>query len=435
MADQLGIVYTPVEVVDFIIRSVDDILRKEFGRGLTDNNVHILDPFTGTGTFITRLLQSGLITQEALERKYRDEIHANEIVLLAYYIAAVNIENTYHDILSGREEYQAFNGICLTDTFQLREVQGDFKHPRFFPNNCERVEIQKKAPITVIMSNPPYSATQTSANDDAKNMSYPNLEKRIAETYINETNANNKNKVYDAYIKAFRWSSDRLNQEQGGIICFVSSAGWLDGNSMEGFRKCLEREFNSIYIFHLRGNARTQGEQRRKEKDNVFGSGSRAPIAITLLVKNPNAAGGPATIFYYDIGDYLTREQKLSKIRQLRTVANPEFNWRVLTPNKEGDWINPRNTSFSEFTPIGDKTGKEAEKSYFMPVYSMGLQTARDAWCFNSSKTALLNNISNSIKYYNSQVEAFNVAKSEKNIRVEDFIDFESGNFSWATNN
>ncbi len=437
MADRLGIVYTPVEVVDFIIRSVDDVLKKEFSRGLTDENVHILDPFTGTGTFVTRLLQSGLIRPEDLERKYASEIHANEIVLLAYYIAAVNIENVYHDLMAKKNGYRSFDGICLTDTFQLGEpVQGDLFRPNFFPENNESVENQQKAPITVIVGNPPYSAKQTSANDDAQNTSYPELNGRIAETYSKESTATNKNSLYDSYIKAFRWSSDRLDkQRQGGIICFVSNGGWLDGNAQDGFRKCLEREFSSIYVFNLRGNARTQGEQRRKEKDNIFGSGSRAPIAITLLVKNPKASGKRATIHYHDIGDYLTREEKLSKVKQFGTVTNPDFNWDIVKPNEEGDWINKRSDSFSEYTPIGDKNGAEADKSYFESVYSSGVKTSRDAWCFNFSKEKLVGNIRSSIDYYNSQVAEFSKAKSQNNALIaERFIDYDSTRFSWAAN-
>jgi predicted helicase len=221
MVDQLGIVYTPVEVVDYVVHSVDDVLRNEFNRSLTDENVHILDPFTGTGTFITRLLQSGLIKPEDLKRKYLGEIHANEIVLLAYYIAAVNIENTYHSLLSDTQEYQSFDGICLTDTFQLGESkQGNLLISGFFPKNSERVEVQQNAPITVIMGNPPYSVGQKSANDNAQNVSYPELEKRITDTYAKESSANLKKSLYDTYIKAFRWASDRLDETQGGIICF-----------------------------------------------------------------------------------------------------------------------------------------------------------------------------------------------------------------------
>jgi predicted helicase len=281
MVERLGIVYTPVEVVDFIIYSVDDVLKKEFGRNISDENVNILDPFTGTGTFITRLIQSGLIRPEDLKRKYKNEIFANEIVLLAYYIAAVNIENAYHDAL-GTENYVPFDGICLTDTFQLTEDDDDYSD--LFPHNSDLIIKQKGKPITVIMGNPPYSIGQKSANDNAQNQAYPKLDRRIEQTYAKASNAGLNKSLYDAYIKAFRWSADRLG-DNDGIIAFVSNGAWLDGNSTDGFRKSLEREFSKIYVFTLRGNCRTQGELRRKEAGNVFGLGSRTPIAITVLIK------------------------------------------------------------------------------------------------------------------------------------------------------
>ena len=286
--EKLGIVYTPVEVVDFIIRSVGYIIQKEFGRSLSDENVHILDPFTGTGTFITRLLQSGLIKKEDLIRKYRKEIHANEIVLMAYYIASINIENVFHSLMPD-EDYKAFDGICLTDTFQLGEDLEEDNENReamsdVLPQNSERVKEQRKLPITVIMGNPPYSVGQRSANDNAQNLSYPTLEKRIESTYARRTNATNKNSLYDSYIKAFRWASDRLGKK-GGIIGFVTNGAWLDGNAQDGMRKCFEQEFSSIYVFNLRGNQRTSGELSRKEGGKIFGLGSRTPIAITILVK------------------------------------------------------------------------------------------------------------------------------------------------------
>ncbi|HBE01781.1 MAG TPA: DEAD/DEAH box helicase [Spirochaetia bacterium] len=287
MVEKLGIVYTPVEVVDFIIHSVNDILKQEFGRSISDENIHILDPFTGTGIFLTRLLQSGLIDKKDLERKFTKELHANEIVLLAYYIAAVNIENAYHDVLGKDKEYQSFNGICLTDTFQLGE-SGDGIFSEMFPQNSDRVNAQKKAPIRVIIGNPPYSIGQKSANDNAQNQRYPQLDSRIESTYAKESNAGLSKSLYDAYIKAFRWASDRLGNNDG-IICFVSNGAWLDGNSQDGFRTCIEREFSSIYIFNLRGNQRTSGELSRKEGGKIFGSGSRTPIAITLLVKKTRA--------------------------------------------------------------------------------------------------------------------------------------------------
>lgn len=295
LVEQLGIVYTPVEVVDFIIHSVNDVLKQEFGRSISDENVHVLDPFTGTGTFITRLLQSGLIKEKDLERKYRHELHANEIVLLAYYIAAVNIENAYHDQTPdpedgiGTEKYTPFEGIVLTDTFQLGEdEQGDKLFSEMFPKNSERVIRQKNAPIRVIMGNPPYSIGQKSANDNAQNQKYDKLDRRIAETYAKASTAGLNKSLYDAYIKAFRWSTDRLDPANGGIIAFVSNGAWIDGNSTDGFRKIIEKEFDAIYVFNLRGNQRTSGELSRREGGKIFGSGSRTPIAITLLVKKGN---------------------------------------------------------------------------------------------------------------------------------------------------
>lgn len=285
VTEKLGIVYTPVEVVDFIIHSVEDVLQKEFNRSITDENVHILDPFTGTGTFITRLLQSGIIKPEDLARKYTKEIHANEIILLAYYIASINIENVYHDIASGAS-YQPFPGICLTDTFQLGETkEGENLFCEIFPQNSQRVLEQKKTPLRIIIGNPPYSIGQKSANDNAQNQTYPKLEARIAETYVAASEASLNKSAYDTYIKAFRWASDRLDPAHGGIIGFVSNGSWLDGNGLDGFRKCLEREFSSIYVYNLRGNQRTSGELSRKEGGKIFGSGSRTPVAVTILVK------------------------------------------------------------------------------------------------------------------------------------------------------
>lgn len=309
--EKLGIVYTPIECVDFIIHSVNDILVKEFNTSLSDENVHILDPFTGTGTFITRLLQSGLIRKEDMERKYLNEIHCNEIVLLAYYIADVNIEAVYHDIMRP-DHYVNYNGICLTDTFQLAESDQPSFSQEFFRENSEGVLQQKKAPIRVIIGNPPYSVGQKSANDNAQNQSYPILDSRVADTYAQKSIASSVKALYDSYIKAFRWASDRIdNNSDGGVIAFISNGAWLDGSGMDGMRKCLEKEFTSIYVLNLRGNQRTSGELSRKEGGKIFGSGSRTPIAITFLVKNPTKKGQKATIHYHDIGDYLTREQKL----------------------------------------------------------------------------------------------------------------------------
>ncbi len=282
MTEKLGIVYTPVEVVDFIIHSVNDVLKAQFGQTLGSEGVHILDPFTGTGTFITRLLQSGLIAPEQLERKYAEEIHANEIVLLAYYIAAINIEAVYHALSGG--DYKPFEGICLTDTFQLYEKEDLVSS--LLADNSSRRQKQKDLDIRVIVGNPPYSVGQGSDNNDAANVSYESLDQRIQKTYVARSTGNPRS-LYDSYVRAIRWASDRIGEK--GVVAYVSNAGWLDGKAADGLRKSLVDEFTSIHVLHLRGNARTSGEQRRKEKDNVFGQGTRTPVAIMVLVKNPSA--------------------------------------------------------------------------------------------------------------------------------------------------
>jgi predicted helicase len=431
MVEKLGIVYTPVEVVDFIIHSVNDVLKKEFDRSLSDENIHILDPFSGTGTFITRLLQSGLISKEDLPRKYQSEIYANEIVLLAYYIAAVNIENAYHDIMGGAD-YTSFDGICLTDTFQLGESEdGEKLFSEMFPHNSERVMNQKKAPLRVIIGNPPYSVGQKSANDNAQNQKYEKLDARIAQTYAAGTDATNKNALYDSYIKAFRWSTDRLDPKHGGIVCFVSNGSWIDGNSQDGFRKCLEQEFSSIYVFNLRGNARTQGELRRKEAGNVFGGGSRTPIAITLLVKNSGKKIKQAVIHYHEISDYLNREEKLDTIKKLVSILNHKMKLDILNPNEHGDWINHRNNIFETFISIGDKDSNSPDV-YFNSIYSRGLSSARDAWCYNSSNSLVVNNIKRFIDFYNKQRQSFfKQKKTFPDLKVEDFVTYDSAKITW----
>jgi predicted helicase len=442
MVEKLGIVYTPIECVDFIIHSVNDVLKKEFGRTISDENIHILDPFTGTGTFITRLLQSGLIDKKDLRRKYEKELHANEIVLLAYYIAAVNIENAFHDQMGEKSEYASFEGICLTDTFQLGESEkknyiqkSTDELNNIFEQNSGRIQKQKNAPIRVIMGNPPYSIGQKSANDNAQNQEYENLNKRIAETYAEKSNAGLNKSLYDAYIKAFRWSSDRLNEnnENGGIIAFISNGAWLDGNSTDGFRKALEEEFSSIYVFNLRGNQRTSGELSRKEGGKIFGSGSRTPISITLLVKNQNKKVGKAEVFYHDIGDYLSREEKLGIVRKFHSIQNEKIEWKTLEPNEHGDWINERNDAFEEFLPINPEKKFNIQSQSFFSTYSLGLCTNRDAFCYNSSREELKKNISHSIDFYNEQRKAFQKKQKEDHkITPEKFLSYDSTKLNWT---
>lgn len=430
MTERLGIVYTPVEVVDFIIHSVNHLLQKDFGQTLGSKGVHILDPFTGTGTFITRLLQSGLISPKELPHKYKNEIHANEIVLLAYYIAAINIEATYHDLTGG--EYQPYEGICLTDTFQLYEKE-DLISRILVDNSARRVR-QKKLDIRVIFGNPPYSVGQGDANANNQNVAYPGLDERIRSTYADRSSATNKNSLYDSYVRAIRWASDRVGDS--GIVGFVTNAGFVDSNTADGLRKCLVDEFSSVYVFHLRGNQRTSGETSRKEGGKIFGGGSRAPIAISFLVKNPKAKN-VAQIHFHDIGDYLSREEKLSRVAELKSVEGIERtgSWTLVAPDEHGDWLRQRDDSFDNFILLGTK-GKSDEDVLF-ENYSSGVKTQRDAWCFNSSRSRLVANIRRTIDFYNDELGRFSNAHigrstREKAAKVDSFVDTDPSEISWT---
>lgn len=436
MAERLGIVYTPTEVVDFIIHSVQDVLRDEFASALAEKDVHIIDPFTGTGTFLVRLLQSGLIPPERLEHKYKHELHANEIVLLAYYIAAINIEETFHGLREGKgkNEYIPFDGICLTDTFQLYE-SGQMEIEGTFPENNKRVKRQKESPIRVVIANPPYSANQGDANNNNQNLKYPALDARIGETYAARSTATNKNSIYDSYVRAIRWASDRIKDR--GVVGFVTNGYFIDSNAMDGLRACLCNEFQSVHVFNLRGNQRTSGEVSRQEGGKIFGSGARTPVAITLLVKNPAKKNG-CVLRYRDIGDYLSREEKLQILKGFESVSGIERakKWTVLVPNADHDWINQRDPAFETFLPIGDKTGTGAVSIF--SLYSRGLETSRDAWCYNYSANALSTNVSNMIRFYNSQVKAFaeisnGKPKSELPTLVKNFINTDPKNISWSS--
>ena len=385
MTQKLGIVYTPIEIVDFIINSVESVMNTEFDASLSDLGVHILDPFTGTGTFITRLLQSGIISKENLKHKYMQEIHANEIVLLAYYIAAINIESTFAEIMDS--EFEPFKGIVLADTFQMFESK-DALDIEVFTTNNERAEEQKRHDIRVILGNPPYSVGQNDANDNNQNFIYPDLDDSIKSTYAARSSTSKVRALYDSYIRAFRWASNRV--EKDGIVCFVSNGGYIDSKSADGFRKSLLEEFSSVYVLNLRGDQRTKGEESRKEGGKIFGSGSRTPIAITLLVKN-SARTSDSEVKYFDIGDYLTREIKLSTLETARDVSGIE--WSRINPTEHGDWINKRSEVYEQFIPLGDKTRKGQESESIFRDFSQGLQTKKDAWCYNFSRNRAVENI------------------------------------------
>ncbi|WP_375654663.1 MULTISPECIES: DEAD/DEAH box helicase [unclassified Bartonella] len=429
--DRLGIVYTPVEVVDFIIHSVDDVLRNEFGKSLGSRDVSILDPFTGTGTFITRLLQSNLIKPEDMEYKFRHDIHANEIVLLAYYIAAINIESTYHSLMKG--EYIPFKHIGLTDTFRMLEKQDLMRG--LLEKNSEYLELQKNLNIEVIFGNPPYSVGQKSENDNAKNSPYPILDERIRKTYAAQSKVTNIRALYDSYIRAIRWASDRISN--AGVIGFVSGSGYIEKPTMDSLRKSLAKEFTSIYVLNLRGDLRKNmlSNGVAQEGENIFGNGSMTGIAVTLFIKNPNASGD-CKIYYHDIGNNFTTKEKLTALEYFGSIdgITREQSWQMITPDEHGDWINQRDESFKTFLVLGDK--KSHGKKLF-ENFSRGIMTSRDAWTYNSSPEALAKNMSNMIAFYNSEVERFNDTYAHTNRKihtnvVNNFVNSDESKISWS---
>ena len=408
MSERLGIVFTPIEVVDFIIRSADDAMRTAFGQSLGDPGVAIIEPFAGTGTFVARLLQLGIIPPEALEHKYKNEIFANEFVLLSYYIASINIEQVYHQVRAEQgvdEGYVEFPGMTLTDTFQLHEGDGtiteDFEG---LAANNERAKAEKDSAITVIVMNPPYSAGQREENDKNKNLKYPRLDERIEETYVRQSGAGLMTKLYDSYFRALRWASDRIGER--GVIAFVSNSSFLDANSTDGVRLTLQEEFSQIFVYDLKGNQRTSGERSRREGGKIFGSGSRTGVAITVLVKDPTHTG-PAEIFYAEAEDYATRQEKLDQIAAYSSIEgiSGADAFRPITPNDHGDWISTRDERFANFQEIGNKSlkGKETTPAVFRQ-YSLGLGTNRDAWCYNFSSVEVASNMRRMIDNYNYQV-------------------------------
>ena len=406
--DKLGIVYTPIEVVDFMTHSVNDILQKEFGCTFSTHGVHVLDPFTGTGTFIARLLTSGLIAPEDLAYKYDHDLHAFEILPLAYYIASINIESVHNELYQQQhngeslpvDAYKANDITVLTDTFSSSTIQTELTELTTLSENIKRRKAVESMDLRVIIGNPPYSVGQESQNDDNQNESYPELDERIAATYVEKAGKIQlKNSLYDSYIRAFRWASDKIKDR--GVVAFVTNAGWVDSAAANGMRRCLQDEFSSVYVFHLKGNQRTSGEQSRKEGGKIFGSGSRAPIAITILVKNPDAAK-QGRIYFACVDDYLSREEKLQQLATLGSVLNPELKLTTITPDAHGDWLNQRRNDFAHFISVD---GKKTDGLAVFSNFSLGIATNRDPWSYNSSRKTIANNFERCINVYNKQVE------------------------------
>ena len=395
--ERLGIVFTPVEVVDFIVKSVDVVLRKHFGKTLASENVHILDPFTGTGTFITRtlhylksLMDSGEITFDDIIRKYTQELHANEIVLLSYYIAAINIEAVFDEI-NGDEPYAPFEGIVLTDTFESTETE-DTIDDSFFGTNDKRLKRQQEKPITAIIGNPPYSFGQKDGNDDNQNINYPKLERTILSSYVKRSKASMVGGMYDTYVKALRWATNRLKQD--GVVAFVTNGSFIDSQSADGLRASLYNEFNHLFIFNLRGNALGQGDVRKKEGGNVFGSGTRTTVAVSLLVKDNSDIH---ELHYYDIGDYLTQKEKLALITDFEDIS--QLDWQEIIPDENNDWINRRDPHYLKYVSISGQSD-----SPFI-LSTIGVNSDRDTWVIGFSKEKILENSKKLIDKYNEEVK------------------------------
>ena len=484
-AEKLGVAYTPVEIVDFILRSADEILKDEFGKRLTDEGVHIIDPFVGTGTFLNRLIcdsedskkpansdlkeERQLIKKEDLARKFRHELHANDILLLPYYVASINIEEAYWSRMGGR--YTAFPRITLSDIFNRNEKEEQLALFPYFEENNRRIKKQQEVDLQVIIGNPPYSSGQKSENDANKNTVYPKLHKRIEETYVKESSAQLNTALYDSYIKAVRWASDEI-KNKGGIIGFVHNGSLVSERSTAGLRKSLVKEFDSIYCLNLRGNQRTKGELSKKEGGKIFGGSSRTPVAITFLIKKPlkntdqasvsafplirgavqNNQGGlrdsivpdpfksnwsnqtgikkPATIKYFDIGDSLSREDKLETVKNFRCIKGIGSDWKIISPDKYGDWINQRDDSFYQFMSIGDK--KIGNRNAVFSLYSQGVKTHRDSWAYNFSKDKVLKNMKNIIDFYNMELERLKDKElTAKNI--DQFINRDEKKIKWSS--
>ena len=393
-ADRLGVVYTPNEVVDFIIRGTNHLLEKHFGKTLADDNVQILDPATGTGTFITSLIN--YLPEDRLEYKYRNEIHANEVAILPYYIANLNIEYTYQQ-RTGR--YLEFPNLCFVDTLDNLDWQqqgatggavtrqGSFNLGGLSEENWIRIQEQNEKPISVIMGNPPYNANQQNENDNNKNREYPEVDKRISDTYIASSTAQ-KTKQYDMYKRFIRWASDRLADD--GIIGFVSNSAFLDARQDDGFRKVAAEEFSELWVIDLKGNARTSGERRRQEAGNIFEDKIRVGVAIYFLIRKQGAQG--FRVFYSAVDDYATARDKTRYIRDNSLLS---FEFAEIAPDARSNWLNQSNSDFEQLIPLADRRSKPDQRvddnQGVFKLTALGVNTARDEWVYDFDARTLRN--------------------------------------------
>ena len=421
-ADTHGIVYTPQPIVNFMVRSVQEILQKEFGRSLGDKGVHILDPFVGTGNFIVRLMQE--IKTTDLQYKYENELHCNEVMLLPYYIASMNIEHAYFDRVG---EYKPFPGICLVDTFEL--VEADQSLLGFMTaENASRVKRQKESPIFVIIGNPPYNAGQVNEDDNNKNRKYPVLDKRVSETYAKDSAASNKNALSDPYIKAIRWASDRIGDE--GIVALVTNSSFVRGVSFDGVRKHLGAEFSKIIHVNLKGDARTSALRRKQEGGNIFEDAIRVGVGISLFVRGPRKRKEPEVLIY-DVPDFFTALQKAAILDSAGLW--PSLPLKKAQVNSQHSWLTEEEDGlYSSFLSTGNKTDKggDSQQTIF-GTYGSGVATSRDLWAYNFSRASLEKGMRVAIETYNEQVFKWQ-RNTDGSRSVDDFVSYEASKISWS---
>lgn len=398
-ADRLGIVYTPNEIVRFMIESTDFLVHKHFGKLLADKDVEILDPATGTGTFITELID--YLPKQSLEHKYKHEIHCNEVAILPYYIANLNIEYTYKQKMG---VYEEFENICFVDTLDNTSFAG--KQMDLFAmsvENTARIKRQNDRTISVIIGNPPYNAKQENFNDNNANRYYTAIDKLIKESYIKYSKAQNNIVVYDMYTRFIRWASDRLGKN--GIIAFVSNSSFINSIAYDGFRKVVAKEFNEIYVIDMKGNARTSGERRRKEGGNVFSDEIRVGIAVYFLIRNEHAEG--FKVYYNEIDDYTDADEKK---KYFSSQKFKDLGFTHLKPDNNGNWINQADNDFESLLPLVDKDVKAGKgKKAVFKLFSRGVETTRDEWVYDFNQSVLMEKIKNMIEIYNLSIENKNM--------------------------
>ena len=420
VADTHGIVYTPQPIVDFMVRSVAAILEREFGRSLADEGVHIIDPFVGTGNFIVRMMRE--IPRTALERKYASELHCNEVMLLPYYIASMNIEHEYYD---ATEMYEPFEGICLVDTFDLAE---DRQLPLFAPENTQRVESQKETPMFVVIGNPPYNVGQVNENDNNKNRKYPMMDKRVAETYAKASKATNKNKLSDPYVKAFRWAADRIGGE--GVVAFVTNSGFVDSFSFDGMRKHFAEDFNAIYILDLGANVR-KNPKLSGTTHNVFGI--QVGVSINFLIKKNGKTDSQTEVFYARADEFWRKEEKYRYLDAKEQYGN--IDWELIAPDFRHTWLaEGQHSEFETFMPVGSREAKAAKgeaEGVVFKAFSLGVSTNRDAWVRNFGRDALIENAKRTIGTYNEQVFKWR-NRIYREVNLDDFVLNDDEKIKWS---